>query len=403
MSIVKLFIDLILVFVGLTLIIPLIARRNEFYIGTKKVTIYPGMVLLHIGKGLGRTFTPVKKRYEALGTIASIILLVIGLLFFYVLLLPRITLFLTKYAMGKATPIQAPVQPIFAILTSPLSVIVVIMSIAIAVILHEVFHAKVALRNGIRLKSWGFGLFLLFPIAFVEVNEEDFKSRSLGARLRVLGAGIAANALLAALFFILTIIIPHIALASNITTLIVIDGVDCSICNTSLCPAKISRIEPGDIIIAVDGHKVKGVATLVRVLNSKHIGDNLTLTIYRNGEFIEKVLTLNASRSDNTTKPCIGVRFHEEWFESREIGPIKSMKTNILFITYSFVFISYLINFSLFIINAAPLFITDGHRMLIEIIERFKIYKARTLLNVLGIINILVLIAIIVITTLAYI
>ena len=56
----------------------------------------------------------------------------------------------------------------------------------------------------------------------------------------------------------------------------------------------------GDIITAIDGHAVAAVPDLTSYLNSKQPGDEVTLTIYRNGSEQTVKLTLAAWAGGST-------------------------------------------------------------------------------------------------------
>ncbi|MDP9290646.1 MAG: PDZ domain-containing protein [Thermoproteota archaeon] len=59
-----------------------------------------------------------------------------------------------------------------------------------------------------------------------------------------------------------------------------------------------SKKHVGDIIIAVDGHKVVRIDDLGSYIDQhKSVGDNITLTIYRNGHVIDLKTTLAARPS----------------------------------------------------------------------------------------------------------
>lgn len=56
--------------------------------------------------------------------------------------------------------------------------------------------------------------------------------------------------------------------------------------------AKKAGIQVNDIIVAIDDTKVKSFADLSKVLDSKQIGEKITVTVQRNGEKVEIPLTL---------------------------------------------------------------------------------------------------------------
>ncbi len=57
-------------------------------------------------------------------------------------------------------------------------------------------------------------------------------------------------------------------------------------------PAASSGLQAGDIITALDGEEVSSMDDLVELKNSKNIGDEVVLTVYRAGETLEITVTL---------------------------------------------------------------------------------------------------------------
>jgi len=59
-----------------------------------------------------------------------------------------------------------------------------------------------------------------------------------------------------------------------------------------------SKKHEGDIIVAVDGHKLVRIDDLGSYVDQrKSVGDNITLTVYRNGHLIDLKTTLTARPS----------------------------------------------------------------------------------------------------------
>jgi len=62
-------------------------------------------------------------------------------------------------------------------------------------------------------------------------------------------------------------------------------------------------IQPGDIIIDVDGKEMDRPNQLQSYVASKRAGDTITLNIYRDGDYIKRDITLKARDEDVTDKP----------------------------------------------------------------------------------------------------
>ena len=56
-----------------------------------------------------------------------------------------------------------------------------------------------------------------------------------------------------------------------------------------------AKKHPGDIIIGVDGHNITRIDDLISYIDQhRSAGDNITLTVYRNGHTIDLKATLAA-------------------------------------------------------------------------------------------------------------
>lgn len=84
-----------------------------------------------------------------------------------------------------------------------------IVIIAILAITHEMAHGILAAYNKVRIKTTGFGFFPfffpVFPLAFVELDEEVMQKKENFAQRAILGAGTFANVLTGILFFAILI------------------------------------------------------------------------------------------------------------------------------------------------------------------------------------------------------
>ena len=61
-------------------------------------------------------------------------------------------------------------------------------------------------------------------------------------------------------------------------------------CNSAFSAGEKAGIKPGDVIIKADGKEVKTNAELNEIRDTHKIGEEMTLTIYRNGS--EKEITV---------------------------------------------------------------------------------------------------------------
>ncbi len=75
--------------------------------------------------------------------------------------------------------------------------------IGVLALVHEGFHGIMAAREKIRIKSLGWGLLLVIPLAFVEPDEKQLVRKKPWPQLRVFAAGSFANFILAGLTFVI--------------------------------------------------------------------------------------------------------------------------------------------------------------------------------------------------------
>ncbi len=214
-----------------------------------------------------------------------------------------------------------------------------LLAASIAIVLHELAHAVMAGMEGVKLSSAGLALLLVFPAAFVEPEEESLNSAPLHSKLKILAAGSAANLILGALF--LGLLFYTVAAPAGIIVTSVEQG----------SPAASAGITPGMRIIAVNGTRIHRITDLHSFINASGT-TTLIMTIIMKGEARNITVFKPANRS------IIGIYFKPAGSLLGRLS-IRSYEALLNFVDWS-----YMINFSLALVNAAPLFITDGAKML---------------------------------------
>jgi membrane-associated protease RseP (regulator of RpoE activity) len=92
-----------------------------------------------------------------------------------------------------------------------------IITIGLLILVHEGFHGVMAAREKVRIKSLGWGAFILLPLAFVEPDEKQLAQQGAWKQLRVFAAGSFANFVLAFLsLFIFTSLITAAFVPSGV-------------------------------------------------------------------------------------------------------------------------------------------------------------------------------------------
>ncbi|NPA85711.1 MAG: site-2 protease family protein [Crenarchaeota archaeon] len=320
---------------ALTLLILLSLSVLPYFSQTLRRKLYvpfPGFVAVRFpvkGKPVYQESLTVKLFLD--GTIViMIILMVMGYTILIQTLVPR--------AGGGAAFV-----PLIPGVTIPLELLLSLLwIIAISVALHELFHYLASIWQGIRVKSAGVGLLFVFPVAFVEPDEQALLSAPARVRARIYSAGPAANAVLAALAILLVMNLVD----KGIYVIKVEPG----------SPAWEAGIKPGDVILSVNGKEVKNLAELREAIASSPV---LKIVLLRDGERV--VVTVNKGDAE-----LIGI-YVLPWVPK---GPLASLPPDVALSTVQSLFWLQGINMGLAIINALPMIITDGGKLVMELKTR---------------------------------
>ena len=214
------------------------------------------------------------------------------------------------------------------------------LAIGVGALFHELSHAFAARVSGIKVKNAGILLLAYIPAAFVEPDEEELRKAPLKARAFVYNAGTAANVAIAlvALALLYTVAAPPVGIC--------VVGVEQGM------PAAAAGLEKGDLIVAVNGTPVsKGGFT--KVFPEIPPGVNFTLTVKRHGE----LLNVTVWKVEKGNRSLIGISVMSGVFCS-----------SASLVAYTMAWI----NLSLAFINMAPLYITDGGRLVSDFLERYR-------------------------------
>lgn len=291
-----------------------------------------------------------------------------------------------RYFSPQPPPDGAPrgVVPLLPGVTIPLDVnlLIILFSIGVAVLAHELGHALSAISLNLRVKDSGLILFAFIPAAFVEIDEGDFSKASRSARVRVLSAGVLANLTLAVLILLLLTVIP-----SPQPDGVMITSVDYG------TPAYRSGLKPGDVIVSVEDEKVKSISEFRRVLESLGVYDperevNLRIVVDRGGELreFEVVKAIGESR--------IGVTLVHTYSGINEALVLATTLIEGVF----------LINIALAVVNAGPIVLptpwgslaTDGAQIVRELLTPILGERVSSIAtSALGLATLLLLISVI--------
>lgn len=340
-----------------------LARAREGLEG-RGVSILPYGVLIDLGKV--PRFTRAERAGEgvvkALALVGAATTAVLASLFYYLLLPSTIGLLYSLLnPKAPAAPAFVPVLPGITVSMETFTVIIVVAAVAMAV--HEVAHALAARASGVKVNEWGVGVFLFFPVAYVKVDEESMEKADLKRKAAVLSAGVMANA---ALFLIsAALLIPAAAAVPYEGTYPVL------ISTVPGTPADEAGFPTPSVILSINGTPILTVDS-VRDYLMPHAGENVTYV------FVVEPLILRG----------FGCRYYELGGEKVKVvvrkpagdwkigimigeGPAIAPGTPdyVLMATCLLIW-SQIVNGSLAIINAAPIFITDGGQLLREALRR---------------------------------
>jgi len=198
-------------------------------------------------------------------------------------------------------------------------IIIFIVALFVAMCLHELGHFIAAKRAGVKVEEFGIGIPpRLFGIkrgetiysvnaiplgAFVKAAGENDPTvpRSLAGkgpwtRLGIYAAGPLVNFFLAFVLLSAFLALPYSVIAGDGLMVRAVVG------NS---PAEEAGIEPGDIILEVDGQPVHRSGDVQDIVNSAEEGEEITLLMLRNGQ--EEEITLKPQLDPKLQQLKIGV------------------------------------------------------------------------------------------------
>ncbi|MEA3137775.1 MAG: hypothetical protein QOC71_2056 [Thermoplasmata archaeon] len=143
-----------------------------------------------------------------------------------------------------------------------------IIALIVTLVVHEGGHGILARANGLRVKSLGL-LVAVIPIgAFVEPDEDDLKAAPRRRRLRVFAAGPAVNMSVAALFLI--------GFVACVAAADPVEGVPLTYVGRD-SPAHLAGLEPGDVIVSIDGVAMRDAAQFQAFMEDRNPGERVVV------------------------------------------------------------------------------------------------------------------------------
>ncbi|WP_244372506.1 site-2 protease family protein [Staphylothermus marinus] len=296
--------------------------------------LYYGLVLVYKRSKKIRQSSIVRKI-----SYVSILLFILALIFFYYSMILGL-----MARAGLVSNVARPMLLIPGVNIVGDHLFYFILMIIIAAIIHEFAHAYTARSYNIRVKSLGFAIVLFIPLAFTEIDEEDAAKSPRKARIATLAAGPASNFILGLLFMYLFI------LAVSPTTLVI----------EQVLPGSLADkygLKPGSILLSINGTP----ATRDVLRHYLEINNNtyLVLTIINPSGAMENITIYKPA---NTS--LLGVYL---W-----VGPnivlVKLFGAWFSIVLTKLLYWGMIVNVGLALVNAAPLFISDGGRIAYELL-----------------------------------
>lgn len=235
-----------------------------------------------------------------------------------------------------------------------------IISIAVLVLVHEGLHGVITARERTRIKSLGWGLLAVIPLAFVEPDEEQLEKRGSWAKLRVFAAGSWANFITAGVVLaVLTLLTSAVYAPLGIGFAGLHEGY----------PAHQANLT--GVITGIDREEIRTYQDLNMTLAGIGPGRTIlirTVTLREDGELEERLYSLTtAERPDNLSGGYIGIMgignvqiIRDELMPYS--GPIQFFGGLLAFL--------FMINLGVGLFNLLPLKPLDGGKMWEVLIKR---------------------------------
>lgn len=244
---------------------------------------------------LGRRFP---RFWKGLGIVAVIFGFMISIYIVYFL----VELIGTNFLVEKAVPGISFVLPALGAETVivPGAILVPfwywIIIIALLVVVHEGLHGIMAAMERVKIKSMGWGLFIIIPLAFVEPDEKQLEKKPALSQLRVFASGSFANFMLAGLSLFLIASMSGLFYSGGVTYVGLLEGYPAEGVNLS------------GTIVGINDYTIKDVYDLRSTLGE--IGENQTITIFTENESSKQSFVLTtAGESDPVFKPSLYFAF----------------------------------------------------------------------------------------------
>lgn len=263
-----------------------------------------------------------------------------------------------------------------------------IITVAIILIPHELFHGIVSRAEKIPLKSVGLLLLAIFPGAFVEPDEKKIQKKKLLTKLRVFAAGSFINIIIALMILFLT------------QSYFWNNGILVTDVN-STSPAAQAGLQAGMVIEKINDKTAKFDFAEYSFLllfsrNNNSVSEQMPGYLSRLFLFSEmskykpgQNITLKAGGIDYSL--ILGKHPLNESFPYMGISTQMNMKNELFVSVYPLLGFMWLLSLLIGVFNILPLYPLDGGLMVEALAERFSKKNAKQITRTVTIITVMIL------------
>lgn len=244
-----------------------------------------------------------------------------------------------------------------------------LIAIFVVVSVHEPFHALMARLKKVTIKTLGVGLFLIFPLAFVEPDERQIKKLDRMSKLKIYAAGSFANLLTALAVFVLGVLLSTQVLAPYGI------GFDSTIPNT---PAE--QVNLQGVITSINDQNVGNIVDFIVIMEGVRPDETITIGT-TSGEYALKTI----GHPENSSVAFIGISGVENKYQFIGVfnnygEPSHAFLSSYIW-TVNLVVWLFIINLAVGAVNLLPIGPLDGGLMYEAILSKY--FKKNTVKNIM--------------------
>lgn len=249
-----------------------------------------------------------------------------------------------------------------------------IIAIGMLVVVHEGFHGVMSVVGKVKIKSLGWGLLAVIPLAFVEPDEKRLQKKSFFVQQRVFAAGSLANFILA--------VVSLVILSFGFLWAYSGSGVAFQ---SQIKDSPAAEVNLTGVIVQIDNFPIKNTEDLSKALAQAGPNKDIEIKtkIVSENKIEDKTYKLTTIAEPNTTsnKGFMGIS---------RVGDAKIIKQSLLPYSGPIVFFEglfyflFLINLGVGMANLLPIKPLDGGRMWEALLKRVSSKHHKKALKILG-------------------